>query len=170
MSLPSSPPNSKSSSKVIQSISLFRFFSIILKFKFQRFLSGVSFDLSDREILCIEEQDVFDRVYSLVRAFLILSPSSKLSLLETLRSNLAVLLPNVDSLSRASNDHVHIASHRNAFKIYSFFLLSILLALHSNTSKVRSLSRFKCSISFRSKTDEWIIIPSRKFLNRGNDT
>lgn len=118
-------------------ISLFRLFFIILKF--QRFLSGVSFDLSDREILCIEEQDVFDRVYSLVRAFPILSPSSKLSLLETLRSNLAVLLPNVDSLSRASNDHVPIASHRNAFKIYSFFLLSILLALHSNTSKVRSL-------------------------------
>ncbi|XP_047172089.1 condensin-1 complex subunit CAP-D2 isoform X2 [Vigna umbellata] len=104
--------------------------------KLEEFVKGVSFDLSDREILCIEEQDVFDRVYSLVRAFPILSPSSKLSLLETLRSNLAVLLPNVDSLSRASNDHVPIASHRNAFKIYSFFLLSILLALHSNTSKV----------------------------------
>nr|KYP59857.1 Condensin complex subunit 1 [Cajanus cajan] len=97
----------------------------------EEFVKGVSFDLSDKEILCVEEQDVFDRVYSLVRAFALLSPSSKLNLLETLRSNLTVLLPNVDSLSRASDDHVPLASHRNAFKIYTFFLLNIL-AQHSN--------------------------------------
>ncbi|TKY53425.1 Condensin complex subunit 1 [Spatholobus suberectus] len=104
----------------------------------EEFVKGVSFDLSDKEILCVEEQDVFDRVYSLVRGFALLSPSSKLNLLETLRSNLAVLLPNVDSLSRASHDHIPLVSHRNAFKIYTFFLLNILLAQHSNnnTSKV----------------------------------
>ncbi|KAL3033698.1 hypothetical protein AAZX31_02G150300 [Glycine max] len=104
----------------------------------EEFVKGVSFDLSDKEILCVEEQDVFDRVYSLVRGFALLSPSSKLNLLETLRSNLAVLLPNFDSLSRASHDHhVPLASHRNAFKIYTFFLLNIfLLSNNNNASKV----------------------------------
>lgn len=111
-------------------------------FSFVNKQTGVSFDLSDKEILCVEEQDVFDRVYSLVRGFALLSPSSKLNLLETLRSNLAVLLPNFDSLSRASHDHhVPLASHRNAFKIYTFFLLNIfLLSNNNNASKVPSFS------------------------------
>ncbi|KAL2325982.1 hypothetical protein Fmac_025040 [Flemingia macrophylla] len=100
----------------------------------EEFVKGVSFDLSDKEIMCVEEQDVFDRVYSVVRAFALLSPSSKLSLLETLRSNLAVLIPSVDSLSRTSHDHLPLASLRNAFKIYTFFLVSILLAQHSNNN------------------------------------
>ncbi|KAK7392973.1 hypothetical protein VNO78_21423 [Psophocarpus tetragonolobus] len=98
----------------------------------EEFVKGVSFDLSDKEILCVEEQDLFDRLYSVVRHFAVLSPSSKLSIIETLRSNFSVLLPNVDSLSRApSSDHVPIASHRNAFNIYTFFLVHIVLAQHS---------------------------------------
>ncbi|XP_042451953.1 condensin complex subunit 1-like isoform X1 [Zingiber officinale] len=110
----------------------------------EELVKGVAFDLSDREIFCIEEQDVFDRVYSLVRHFANLPTSSKFNLVETLRSNLSVLLPSVDSLSRAPNssspsptsspgtaaDQVpdittRIASHRNALKIYTFFLLTI---------------------------------------------
>lgn len=108
--------------------------------------TGVSFDLSDRELLCVEDQDVFDRLYSLVRGYATLPNSSKLNLVESLRSNLAVLLPNADSLSRASNpsprdgddggDYAplpdRVASHRNAFKIYTFFLLHIVLAEESS--------------------------------------
>jgi hypothetical protein len=100
---------------------------------------GASFDLSDKELFCIEEQEVFDAIYSIVRDFNCLPPALKFNIVETLRSNLSVLLPNIDSLSRASmsspsdttpiNDR--IASHRNAFKIYSFFLISIVLTEES---------------------------------------
>ncbi|KAL0339746.1 UNVERIFIED_CONTAM: Condensin complex subunit [Sesamum radiatum] len=67
----------------------------------EEFVKGVSFDLSDKELFCVEEQEVFDRVYSLVKGFASLSPGCKLNLVESLRSNLSVLLPNVDSLSRS---------------------------------------------------------------------
>ncbi|KAL6010046.1 Condensin-1 complex subunit CAP-D2 [Asimina triloba] len=112
------------------------------------FLKGVVFDLSDKDLFCIEEQDVFDRVYSLVRDFSRLSPSFKLNLVESLRSNLAVLLPNVDSLSRAASPSPssdggevflnRVASYRNAFKIYTFFLLTILQLEESNQSSNNS--------------------------------
>lgn len=116
----------------------------------EEFVKGVSFDLSDREILCIQDQDVFDRVYSLVRGYSSLHHSCKLNLVESLRSNLAVLLPNVDSLSRVSNedvdDHVlvvdRVASHRNAFKIYTYFLLNIVLAEDSNNAPKVCLVRY----------------------------
>ncbi|XP_010246866.1 PREDICTED: condensin complex subunit 1 isoform X2 [Nelumbo nucifera] len=102
----------------------------------EEFVKGVSFDLSDKELFCVEEQEVFDRVYSVVREFSLLTPACKFNLVESLRSNLSVLLPNVDSLSRAPQDEApildRIASHRNAFKIYSFFLLSIVQIEESN--------------------------------------
>ncbi|KAK1277671.1 hypothetical protein QJS04_geneDACA016585 [Acorus gramineus] len=100
----------------------------------EELVHGVSFDLSDREVLCVEDSDVFGRVYSLVKSFHLLHPRLKLNLLETLRSNLSVLLPAVDSLSRGDPDPPtvdRIASHRNAFRIYSFFLLTIALAEES---------------------------------------
>lgn len=109
---------------------------------------GISFDLSDKDLFCVEEQDIFDRVYSLIRDYKHLSPSCKLNIVESLRSNFSVLLPNIDSLARASpsNDGDapvldQIASHRNAFKIYTFFLLHIVnseeaSASSSNNSKV----------------------------------
>ncbi|XP_061360849.1 condensin-1 complex subunit CAP-D2 [Gastrolobium bilobum] len=107
----------------------------------EEFVKDVSFDLSDKELLCVEDQDVFDRVYSLIRGYASLPDSCKLNLVESLRSNLSVLLPNVDSLSRVSNSHDEdipvldrVASHRNSFKIYTFFLLQIVLAEHSNHS------------------------------------
>jgi len=104
-------------------------------------IEGASFDLSDKELFCIEEQEVFDVIYSVVRDFNCLPPGLKFNLVETLRSNLSVLLPNIDSLSRASmsspSDAIpitdRIASHRNALKIYSFFLLSIVLTEESAT-------------------------------------
>ncbi|KAK8588828.1 hypothetical protein V6N12_023241 [Hibiscus sabdariffa] len=107
----------------------------------EEFVKGVSFDLSDKELYCIEEQDVFDRVYSSVRGFSSLTPSCKFILAESLRSNLSVLLPNVDSLVRVSqaqdDDNTpildRVTSYRNAFKIYSFFLLHIILTEESNT-------------------------------------
>ncbi|KAE9619744.1 putative condensin complex subunit 1 [Lupinus albus] len=106
----------------------------------EELVKGVSFDLSDKELFCVEEQDVFDRVYSLIKGYANLPRTCKLNLVESLRSNLSVLLPNVDSLSRVSHndDEVpvldRVSSHRNAFKIYTFFLLHIVLAEESNTS------------------------------------
>ncbi|XP_048321427.2 condensin-1 complex subunit CAP-D2 isoform X3 [Ziziphus jujuba] len=121
----------------------------------EEFVKGVSFDLSDKELFCVEEQDVFDRVYSLIRSYSVLPSSCKFNLVESLRSNLSVLLPNVDSLTRLSEGQDgespvldRIASHRNAFKIYTFFLFSVVLAEESNintsnNSKVTASSRKK---------------------------
>lgn len=138
---------------------------------------GVSFDLSDKELFCIEEQEIFDRVYSLVKGFASLTPPCKLNLVETLRSNLSVLLPNVDLLSRNSlsrgdksdngsddgesggeadgengdaNFGDRMASHRNAFKIYTFFLVHIVLieeassasAANTTTRVIQTFLRF----------------------------
>ncbi|CAL5071363.1 unnamed protein product [Urochloa decumbens] len=107
----------------------------------EEFVKGASFDLSDKELFCIEEQEVFDGIYSVVRDFKCLPPGLKFNLVEALRSNLSVLLPNIDSLSRASMSSPsdatpitdRIASHRNALKIYSFFLLSIVLTEESSS-------------------------------------
>ncbi|KAJ6747581.1 CONDENSIN [Salix koriyanagi] len=114
----------------------------------EEFVKGVSFDLSDKEIFCIEEQEVFDNVYSVVKGFSSLTPSGKVNLVESLRSNLSVLLPNVDSLLRVSqgqdddNDNENepppvldrVSSYRNALKIYTFFLFSIVLSEESSAS------------------------------------
>ncbi|PON31588.1 Condensin subunit [Parasponia andersonii] len=125
----------------------------------EEFVKGVSFDLSDKELHCIEEQDVFDRVYSLIRGYSVLPPSCKFNLVESLRSNLSVLLPNVDSISRLSQDHDgdspildRVGSHRNALKIYTFFLVSVILAEESkvcstNSSKVTASSRKKLLVN-----------------------
>ncbi|XP_024017781.1 condensin complex subunit 1 [Morus notabilis] len=125
----------------------------------EEFVKGVSFDLSDKELFCVEEQDVFDRLYSLVHGFSSLTPSCKFNLVESLRLNLSVLLPNVDSVSRLSQGEdgdsqvlVRVGSHRNAFKIYTFFLFSVILAEESNTSsnnnsKVVASSRKKSPIN-----------------------
>ncbi|GAB4851732.1 Condensin-1 complex subunit CAP-D2 [Ancistrocladus abbreviatus] len=124
----------------------------------EEFVKGVSFDLSDKELFCIEDQDVFDRVYSVVKGFSSLTPPCKFNIVECLRYNFSVLLPNVDSLSRASQSHEddgdnalvvdRIASHRNALKIYTFFLVQIVLIEESNngannTSKVAASGRKK---------------------------
>ncbi|XP_058210768.1 condensin-1 complex subunit CAP-D2 isoform X2 [Rhododendron vialii] len=116
------------------------------------FVKGLSFDLSDKELFCIEEQDVFDRAYSVVKGFAALPPACKFNLVESLRSNLSVLLPNVDSLSRNSRALEEeeapvvdrVASHRNTFKIYTFFLIHVVLIEESNiSSKVVASSRKK---------------------------
>ncbi|KAJ4756213.1 Condensin complex subunit 1 [Rhynchospora pubera] len=120
--------------------------------KLDDLVKGVTFDLSDRELFCIEEQDVFDRIYSLVKDFSTLAPSLKFNLVEALRSNLSVLLPSIDSLSRAAESspgnhddggHVadRVASHRNALKIYSFFLLSIATSEESKSETAASSSK-----------------------------
>ncbi|CAK9322761.1 unnamed protein product [Citrullus colocynthis] len=121
----------------------------------EEFVKGISFDLSDKDLFCVEEQDTFDRVYSLVRDYKHLSPSCKLNIVESLRSNFSVLLPNIDSLARASpsNDGDapvldQIASHRNAFKLYTFFLINIVTneessVSSSNNSKVTASTRKK---------------------------
>ncbi|MCD7446306.1 hypothetical protein HAX54_000116 [Datura stramonium] len=137
----------------------------------EEFVKGVSFDLSDKELFCVEEQDVFDRVYSLVKEFACLTPGCKLNLVESLRSNLSVLLPTVDSHLRVSqhkdgnaddekNDSEEdecsladrVASYRNAFKIYTFFLIHIVLIEESNSgsnnnTKVVASSRKKQLVS-----------------------
>ncbi|KAJ4836103.1 hypothetical protein Tsubulata_004206 [Turnera subulata] len=113
--------------------------------RLQEFVKGVCFDLSDKELLCIEEQEVLDGVYSLVRGFSALPPLCQLNLLDTLRSNFSVLLPNLDSLSRLNHHgdiddgYQHpvldrISSHRNAFKLYTFFLFTIVASQESNAA------------------------------------
>jgi condensin complex subunit 1 len=118
--------------------------------------AGVAFDLADKELFCVEEQNVFDQIYSLVRGFSCLEPAAKGNLIESLRSNFSVLLPNIASLSRSSPSHPdgqslqeRINSHRNALKIYTYFLQTIILAEESqpesqpqprtNNAKVSSL-------------------------------
>ncbi|XP_018499140.1 condensin-1 complex subunit CAP-D2 isoform X1 [Pyrus x bretschneideri] len=143
----------------------------------EEFVKGTSFDLSDKELFCIEEQDVFDRVYSLIRGYNILPPSCKVNLLESLRSNLSVLLPNVDSLSRVSQgqDDVtqmpdRVASHRNAFKIYTFFLLTVVLSEESNITSNNNVKvlHFSVTASTRKKhpKNTWNWEPQRgRILN-----
>ncbi|KAK9075874.1 hypothetical protein SSX86_004203 [Deinandra increscens subsp. villosa] len=114
----------------------------------EEFVKGISFDLSDKELFCVEEQDVFDRIYSLIKCFGDLTPGCKLNIVESLRSNFSVLLPNIDSLFRVTTspgsdrnggldgngvlDRVN--SHRNAFKIYTFFLIHVVLSQESTTA------------------------------------
>ncbi|KAG8648989.1 hypothetical protein MANES_08G057600v8 [Manihot esculenta] len=138
----------------------------------EELVKDVSFDLSDKELFCIEEQDVFDRVYSLVLGFSTLTSSCKLNLLESLRSNLSVLLPNVDSLSRVSqgqDDDLpvldRVTSHRNAFKIYTFFLLNIVLAEESNAS-ANTNSKVTTSTRKKQPLHSWNWEPQRgRILN-----
>lgn len=88
----------------------------------------------------------------MIRSYASLPTSCKFNLVESLRSNFSVLLPNVDSLSRVSQSQDddtpvfdRVASHRNAFKIYTFILINVVLAEEANTGsnnnpKVLSLS------------------------------
>ncbi|KAL5546545.1 hypothetical protein UlMin_006232 [Ulmus minor] len=138
----------------------------------EEFVKGVSFDLSDKELLCVEEQDVFDRVYSLIRGYSSLPPSCKLNFVETLRSNFSVLLPNVDSVTRHSQGQDdespvldRVGSHRNAFKIYSFFLFSVIVAEESNVSSNNS-SKVTASTRKKHPISSWNWEPQRgRILN-----
>ncbi|KAL6530534.1 Condensin-1 complex subunit CAP-D2 [Orobanche minor] len=137
----------------------------------EEFVKGVSFDLSDKELFCVEEQEVFDRVYSLVKGFASLSPGCKFNFAESLRSNLSVLLPNVDSLIRSrrslSRDDEsdargveqlvadRVASHRNAFKIYSFFLVHIVLIEESTSSSVDNATKVVPSSRKKKTVNSW---------------
>jgi len=71
----------------------------------------------------------------IIRGFSYLEPSARGSLVESLCSNFAVLNPSITALSYASGESNEDAaymsqqmhSHRNAIKIYSYFLHSILV-------------------------------------------
>ncbi|KAI3841576.1 hypothetical protein MKW92_007376 [Papaver armeniacum] len=133
------------------------------------FVKDVAFDLSNKELFCIEEQDVFDRVYSLVRDFPTLTASCKVNLVEALRSNLSVLIPSIESLSRASNDDDdntsnisdRIASHRNAFKIYTFSLLSIVIAEETANQSTDSISKVGATNRKKHSVKSWDWEPQR---------
>ncbi|KAL3637175.1 Condensin-1 complex subunit CAP-D2 [Castilleja foliolosa] len=139
----------------------------------EEFVKGVSFDLSDKELFCVEEQEVFDRVYSLVKGFASLSSGCKFNLVESLRSNLSVLLPNVDSLIRSrrslSQDDQsdeqsvadRVASHRNAFKIYSFFLVHIVLIEESSSSSTNNATKVMASSRKKQPVNSWNWEPQR---------
>ncbi|XP_020273026.1 condensin complex subunit 1 isoform X1 [Asparagus officinalis] len=135
----------------------------------EELVKGLAFDLSDKELFCVEEQDVFDRVYSLVKGFSFLSTSSKFNFVENLRSNLSVLLPNVDSLSRVPLQEeegeavrssgveiaARIASHRNALKIYTYFLLTIVLAEESASQGATVSSKAASQARKKNSTNSW---------------
>lgn len=104
------------------------------------FIPGTLFDLSDKDLHCVEEQQIFDRLYSLVKRYSCLNHSSRLNLVEALRSNLGVLIPSIESLAQVqslegSSDSDSppsvavvdkLVSYRNALRIYTFLLLSIV--------------------------------------------
>ncbi|XP_024390641.1 condensin-1 complex subunit CAP-D2 isoform X6 [Physcomitrium patens] len=98
-------------------------------------VKDVAYELVDKEVWCIEEQDVFDKVYSLIRGFPFLEPSARGSLVESLCSNLAVLITSITAQSHASSESTEDAAymlqqmhlHRNALKIYSYFLQCVLI-------------------------------------------
>ncbi|KAH7430593.1 hypothetical protein KP509_08G005100 [Ceratopteris richardii] len=102
----------------------------------EQLVKGLAFDLADKEVLCVEEQDIFDQIYSLVKGFPLLEPAMRGSLIESLTSNFSVLLPNITSLLKSSHDSSNeactrgslIHSHRNAFRIYAYFIQSIAFA------------------------------------------
>ncbi|XP_075512806.1 condensin-1 complex subunit CAP-D2 isoform X1 [Primulina tabacum] len=138
----------------------------------EEFVKGTCFDLSDKDLFCVEEQDIFDRLYALVKGFAALKPGCKFNLVESLRSNLSVLLPNVDSLSRsrrslsrydgegddcAADQLVvdRVASHRNAFKIYTFFLVHILLIEESASTSVTNAAKVAASSRKRQPVNSW---------------
>ncbi|KAM7505318.1 hypothetical protein LguiB_004222 [Lonicera macranthoides] len=141
----------------------------------EEFVKGVSFDLSDKELFCVEEQDVFDRVYSLVKGFGSLTPVCKVNLVESIRSNFSVLLPNIDSLSRVSQAQEddgappvldRIASHRNAFKIYTFFLIHIILAEESSITTSTNSTKVAMSTRKKQPVSSWNWEPQRsRILN-----
>lgn len=66
----------------------------------EELVQGTLFDLSDKDLHCVEEQQIFDRLYSLVKWYSCLAASSRLNLVEALRSNLGVLIPSIESLSQ----------------------------------------------------------------------
>ncbi|KAL3819716.1 hypothetical protein ACJIZ3_005621 [Penstemon smallii] len=124
----------------------------------EEFVKAVSFDLSDKELFCIEEQEIFDRVYSLVKGFCGLSPNCKFNFLESLRSNFSVLLPNVDSLSRSRDDEgvgQRLASYRNAFKIYTFFLVHIMLMEEASLSSSNNATKVLASSKKKQVVNSW---------------
>ncbi|KZV57861.1 condensin complex subunit 1 [Dorcoceras hygrometricum] len=142
----------------------------------EEFVKGTCFDLSDKELFCVEEQEIFDRLYALVKGFAALPPGCKFNLVESLRSNLSVLLPNIVSMSRSSasisrdgdgdgdecagsaGDQLvidRVASHRNAFKIYTFFLVHILLIEESSSSSVNNAAKVTSSSRKRQPVNSW---------------
>lgn len=110
-------------------------------------VKGVAYALAEKEVCCIEEQYIFDQVYSLVRGFSSLDSSARGSLVESLCSNFAVLNPSITALSYASNESSEDAaymlqqmqSHRNALKIYTYFLHSILVV--EEAAEVESVAK-----------------------------
>ncbi|CAN6444040.1 unnamed protein product [Victoria cruziana] len=122
----------------------------------EEIVKGVAFDLSDKELFCVEEQELFDQIYSLVKGFPHLLPPSKITLVESLRSNFSVLIPNISRLSRSGEGEVfsgtdRLASYLNAFKIYTYFLLSIVLIEELGSENQASRAPATCSQKGRKK-------------------
>lgn len=107
------------------------------------------------------------------REFSYLEPSAKGSLVESLCSNFAVLNPSITALSFAAGESNEDAaymlqqmhSHRNALKIYSYFLHCILVVEEaaepepiekSSRGKVRNRARllFSCRLVYSTLLSE----------------
>ncbi|KAH0765077.1 hypothetical protein KY285_000948 [Solanum tuberosum] len=111
-----------------------------------------------------------------MKEFPCLTPGCKLNLVESLRSNISVLLRIVDSLWRVSlkkdgnvdeekNDSEEdecsladrVASSQNAFQIYTFFLIHIVLI---DKSKSSSNNITKLQHAANSKAEELAVLSS----------
>ena len=89
-------------------------------------LRRVVFELCEQDALCICSQQNFDEVYSLIKAFDMLSPYAKQQLLDCLASNLAMLTASLNTLLslRDKEDAAleALPQQRTALKVYCYFL------------------------------------------------
>ncbi|CAM6100082.1 unnamed protein product [Calypogeia fissa] len=101
-----------------------------------RLVAGVVSELANKEVLCVQEQSVFDQLYSLVRGYTYLEVSQKSILLDSLCSNFvqlnvstSILINSIDDPNEDTEDvTLQSWAHCNAIKIYAYFLSCILIA------------------------------------------
>ncbi|CAL5220968.1 g3074 [Coccomyxa viridis] len=91
-------------------------------------VAGALYDICNQDALCVVEQDLFDKLYSIIRGFKHVSSISRKRLVDGLCSNLSVLglsigaLVSVQEPDDPAEHEASAASHRSALKAYAFFL------------------------------------------------
>ncbi|KAK9823736.1 hypothetical protein WJX72_005030 [[Myrmecia] bisecta] len=91
----------------------------------RNFTERVVFDVCEHDALCVTEQNIFDQVYCLIRGFDSLESVGRFRLLDSLATNLSFLSKSISTLLASPPDEDWaevVVSHRNALKIYIFFL------------------------------------------------
>ncbi|CAL8472231.1 g11773 [Coccomyxa elongata] len=104
------------------------------------FAEGALYDICNQDALCIVEQDILDKIYSLTRGFSALSSIARKRLVDGLCSNLSVLGLSIGALvsaqdqDDASDNESAASSHRSGLAAY-IFLLTWLARLAEDEAK-----------------------------------